>query len=334
MIGIRFYSGQGLGNQLWVYAAARAIASYHQTSLKVFDEHCFKGGQFLSIDCEVDSEISSSDDSTKNKLDEKQVFKEQLFYDDQLKHFASAYDQRIEKIKGDTILEGLFQSEQYFYSGIDKLRHWVRLKEPYLRNSRQYGELCIINVRGGEYKRHKSLILPRSYWEAAIDRMQSEYGVKDFLIVTDDTAYASRLLPRYPVLKGSVADCYAALHGAGYLIVSNSSFSYFPIKTREDKPPVIAPFLWSRPSNKHMRWASPANVYQDWLWQSSDGTLVDYQTCLDVATKTVDYYLNEYNVQTTSERLLRSQKKLDIAPKKLKQLAKKVLSPLFPMSIG
>jgi hypothetical protein len=333
MIGTRFFPGQGLGNQLWVYAAARSIAEYHQTSFRVLDAHLFKGDSFLDIKT-MAGNLPEHAESAPASMDGARLLKEQLFYDHELKYFASAYDQRVETIKGDTIIEGLFQSEKYFYSNLSRLREWVRLKDDYLISSRKHSDQCVINVRGGEYKRHQSLILPRSYWEHAINNMKSRYGAQDFLIVTDDANYASRLLPKIPILEGNIGDCYAALHGAGYIIVSNSSFSYFPIKTRNDKPPVIAPFLWSRPCNQQWRWASPANLYEGWLWQSMDGELIDLQTCLNVADKTLAFYLNELNVCTTERIILKDTRLQKIIPTRLKLLIKKALSKLFPMWIG
>jgi hypothetical protein len=333
MIGTRFYEGQGLGNQLWVYATARSIAEYHQTKFRVLDSHLFKGASFLDIDTDVNTSAGQSS-ATGENISKAHLHKEQLFYDEDLKYFACAYDQRVEHIKSDTILEGLFQSEQYFYSGIDKLQKWIRLKESYLTDSLKHSKQCVINIRGGEYKRHHALILPKSYWEGAIRNIKLRYGVQDFLIVTDDPLYASRLLPGYAILEGSVADCYAALHGAGYLIVSNSSFSYFPIKTRKDKPPVIAPFLWSRPSNKQLRWASPANFYEGWIWQSAEGEIVDNATCKKIANETLEYYTSEYNIHASMQTIQKVPALSRLIPKVARLQAKRFLGRLFPMQIG
>ena len=333
MIRTRLYSGQGLGNQLWVYAAGRSIAEYHNTSFRLLDAHLFKGNTFLDIDIEaVNSNESKASIATSIKKIE--LHRERLYYDHELEYYASAYDERVEDIKGDAILEGFYQSERYFYSNRARLKEWVRLKQEYADQANRYSHLCIINVRGGEYKRHKNLILPKRYWENAINNMISIYDVKDFLIVTDDKQYASRLLPGIPVLDGSIGDCYAALQGAGYLILSNSSFSYFPIKTRSDAPPVIAPFLWSRPSNQQLRWASPANLYEDWFWQSIDGELMDNDYCRDLAEKTLKYYINEYNVNTCMEFSLRGNEKFKIIPKGIRPVIKRMLARLFPMWIG
>ena len=332
MILTRFYSGQGLGNQLWAYTSARSIAYYHKTPFQVVDAHLFKGQGFLDIEDVVGYARNNSVDES--VLKSAQVWKERLFYDTELKYFAAGYDERVEKIEGDVVLEGLFQSERYLYENRAKLGMWLRLKKTYQEKALRHTHQCIVNIRGGEYKRHASLLLPRSYWRHAIDNMRAMHNVKEFLVVTDDRAYASRLLPDIPVLDGDIADCYAALHGAGYLIVSNSSFSYFPIKSRQDQPPVIAPYLWSRPSNVQNRWASPANFYTDWMWQSSDGNLVSQKTCLDVVSKTIDHYSSHYSIATSYEHFASKSLVSRLMPQELRRALKKALSKLFPMWIG
>lgn len=96
-----------------------------------------------------------------------------------------------------------------------------------LEREGRYKDICVLNIRGGEYRRHKNLILPRTYWVDAMINIRQKIGVDQFLIVTDDRSYAKALFPSIPVLEGGVAECYAALHGAHCHIVSNSSFHTF-----------------------------------------------------------------------------------------------------------
>ena len=123
---------------------------------------------------------------------------------------------------------------------------------------------CVMNIRGGEYKRRARLRLaPRllGRWDA---RYEGEVaGVDRFIIVTDDPPYAKALFPGIPVLEGGIAECYMALYFADFLILSNSSFAYFPTKTSTIKRCVIAPKYWARYGNQYSRWASPANLYRE-----------------------------------------------------------------------
>ena len=240
MIKTNFLNGQGLGNQLWAYAAVRGIAKKLGMPYSVGEKKYFKGDTFL--------EISLSDSSDKD-FDPFYIFKEQQFFDQELQYFATDYDTRVEKLQENTLIQGYFQSEKYLYEFNESLSDWIPLSDAMKEYSQQFSETCILNIRGGEYKRHKSLILPKSYWEDGMLNVQKKTSLDKFLIVTDDPSYAKALFPNMSILNGGVAECYAALYGANSLIVSNSSFSYFPIKTRKDFPLVIAPYQWSRFGN-------------------------------------------------------------------------------------
>lgn len=293
-------------------------------------EH-FKGAGFLKIDWE-DEGATSALSVSDMKLDV-QVFREKLYYDPDLDYLASDYDSRVEHLKPGTRLEGLFQSEIYFYGKDSMLKQWLSLSDSMLDVATKYKDFCILNIRGGEYKRHRNLILPQSYWVGGIRNIRKQTGIDQFLIVTDDRAYAKALFPSMPVLEGSVADCYAALHGAHCHVVSNSSFSYFPIKTREDSPFVIAPYLWSRFGNPYRRWAAPANLYKKWHWQDGEGLLHSYDQCIEVRDQTREFYLNQYNINIP-QGALQSDRVLRRIPQWIKNPTKLILSKIFPRLIG
>lgn len=331
MIRTDLHTGQGLGNQLWVYAACRGIAENLSLPYSIGGIENFKGSNFLGIDLGVcDAESTGTRQAS---LRNYTIFRERLFYDPELKYFASDYDSRVKSLDQYSYLEGLFQSESYFYGRQSKLGDWIRLSEELKENSFQYADTCVINIRGGEYKRHKSLILPLSYWTRAIENIKSATGVDKFLIVTDDRAYARALFPDFRVLEGGIAECYSALYGAKCLIVSNSSFSYFPIKTRFDRPYVIAPYLWSRFSNRFARWASPANLYNDWNWQTEDGSLHSHDECIEIVEKTRNFYSNCYNVSVPLDAVRVSAGFRHI-PNWIKKPIKLILSLFFPKLIG
>ena len=53
------------------------------------------------------------------------TFHERLYYDHNLKYISSHFDERVTSIKKDVLLEGLFQSEKYFFNDLLKLRNYV-----------------------------------------------------------------------------------------------------------------------------------------------------------------------------------------------------------------
>jgi len=323
IIQTMFLSGQGLGNQLWVYSAGRALAEKLGRQHVVKGMDLFKGRGFLDIDVGEDPDIEAPIEQ----------FNEALYYDPSLKYFSSTYDHRVESLPSRVQINGLFQSERYFYDRMECLSSWIRPTKYIQEVAASYGDTCVLNLRGGEYKRHKSFILPRSYWDMAIKELMQKFGSMKILIVTDDPAYAKVFLPEYPVLKGGVAECYGALMGAKALAVSNSSFSYFPIKTRKDRPFVIAPEHWARYGHPDGRWAMPSNVYKDWTYLSASGALLNYSNCLQAAARDATYYETTFNVRVPSSTIAPFSLTRFI-PQGFKYWIKKIAISLFPGRFG
>lgn len=331
MIIVEIYEDQGLGNQLWVYATGVTIAKKLRVPFILIGYEKFKGQDFIKIPQELGLTKINAD---KVRLSRAwRVFKERLFYDPELEYFSSGYDVRVLNIKGITKLEGLFQSEKYLFDFESYLKKIIIVSEILLDKYKLSNDTCVLNLRGGEYKLHKNLILTKDYWINAINNMRKIYGINKFLIVTDDKKYAARLLPAFPQLAGGIGECYATLFNARYLVLSNSSFAYFPTKLGTKKDVVIAPKYWCRHTNILGRWASPCNLYRDWIWQSESGELYSYENISNEAIETEDYYLENYNVSSDYNSFhTRSIKEL--VPQPLRKLIKKLLSFIFPLHIG
>lgn len=323
VITTEFQDGQGLGNQLWVYAACRSIAEELNVPFGIVGRERFKGREFL----EVDFGAGSEEDGRFS------TFRERLFYDPELRHFSSAFDERVREIADRTKLEGIFQSEEYFFGDLSRIRRYVTVRADLLDCVSVPEATCVLNVRGGEYKRHQNLILPARYWAQAMLNMRALAGVDRFLIVTDDPRYAALIVPGVPILEGGMREDYVALHNARYLVVSNSSFAYFPVKTGRDDRTVIAPLHWARFGNRWSRWASPANLYASWLWQSPDGSLQSYEECLAGREATVRYYRSHYNVSTLP-RVVAGEGLRRYVPRWLTSAVKRGLSVLLPRRFG
>lgn len=328
MIINEFYSGQGLGNQLWTYAASRSISERLAVPFAQIGFSHFKGHDFLKLTGGLEY-TNLYDTLPENTL----IFNEEIFYDETIDHFSSGYDSRVENLRGITKLEGLFQSEDYFYNDIDKLRSYFILDSNISLKSEINSQACVINLRGGEYKRHSRLILPEKYWSNAILHMQDLAPDVEFIVVTDDPGYAKALFPKFKIISGDIGECYAAIYNARYVIVSNSSFSYFPIKTSPFDKIVIAPKNWARHSDPTNRWASPANIYSGWLWLDNEGKINSYKDCIEECRKLeLDYDLN-FNVKVNPGFLTKKSLRLMIPPS-IKKIVKKYLSYIFPKKIG
>ena len=193
MLLLKFKEGQGLGNQLWNYVVLRRIAELRNLKYKIINTEKFKGKDFLDI------KFNNTNEKVDIELFE--TYKERFFFDYELKCLINDFDKDIFKIKDNTIIEGIFQSEDYLKPNIEIINDYIKIK----RNVKKINDdICILNIRGGEYKSHKELILPKSYWENAINNMKNFNNNLIFKIITDDDKYASCLLPNYEIIKGDI----------------------------------------------------------------------------------------------------------------------------------
>ncbi len=331
MITTELSEGQGLGNQLWVYAASRSIAEQLNVPFILLGTEHFKGKGFLHITSEVG--ISAAEAADVAKSSRWSRFHEALFYDPDLDYISSGFDARVLGLSGMNKLDGLYQSEKYFFGDLERPKRYFILDDAWKAKNPVLEDTCIINLRGGEYKRHKNFILPESYWNRAIENMKRMADVRKFLVVTDDVRYARVMFPRFDVLEGGIGDCYASIYNAKYLILSNSSFAYFPVKTGGNSRLVIAPKYWARYANPYGRWASIANLYESWLWQSPDGRLSTFEECLPECAATEAEYEAKYFVRTTPG-LVQKPGIRQFVPKLLRSRIKRALSLVFPRHFG
>jgi len=319
MIISEFEKGAGLGNQLWVYASMRGISEYLKTNFAVLNYDNFIGKDFLILD----KGIKFNDINYEN-------FYEKLFYDEIFNTMVCDYDQSIKKISGIVKINGIFQSEKYFFNKIELLNSWIKPAASLLKKAKEYNDKIIINIRGGEYKRYSYLLLPKLYWDTAINITKEKFSNNEIIVVTDDFHYAQNIFPKYKIITNNVEECYAALFGAKSLILSNSSFSYFPIKTRKDNPFVIAPKNWGRYNNSQNLWISPANFYSNWNYLDSNKILKNYEQLKSEVKNTTKYYKANYKIMTSS-RLKPVVNKYYYIPKKIKILIKLFLKFLNPV---
>ena len=322
MIYLEFLEGQGLGNQLWNYVALRAITEKLGLHFKIINPYKFKGKEF--IDIRYSSQIDKKRD---NKI--KNIFYESLFHDKNLKTYSSYFDKEVLKINPNTEIRGLFQSEKYLF---DKdINNYIKIKNNFKKNNNLKNK-CLINIRGGEYKRFKNLILPKKYWLDAIENIKKISEDITFLIVTDDYDYASKLLPNIKILKGNISQDFINLFSAEYVILSNSSFAYFPVSLGEKPKIIIAPAHWSRFGNNLERWTSPSNYYKGWKYQDKSGSFLTNKQIKQSIKSTITHYSNFY-VRTLPE-FENKKSLLFLFPTKFKKIIKKFLSKIFPMYLG
>lgn len=170
------------------------------------------------------------------------------------------------------------------YYDKEKLKQWFKIrgenKGIYLATLREFGipimneDVCVINIRGGEYKGISSLILRKEYWQSAIRFMKERNVRMRFVCITDDVPYANDILDfKIPVVHISIGGDYYILNNAKNLIISNSSFAILPTWLNENDPFVIAPKYWARHNVSKGYWASSDIWTFGWNFLDREGRL-------------------------------------------------------------
>ena len=178
-----------------------------------------------------------------------------------------------------TLIYGNMQDESYFIKYLDKVKQWLKVKPEY--DSREYSRenLCIINMRGGEYTGSPELFIDRKYWIHGIREMRKIRPDMEFMIVTDDVEAAGKVLPGIPAHHFDIGKDYVTLKNAYYLLLSNSSFACLPAHTSETLKFAIAPKYWARHNVSDGYWASEQNIYSLFHYMDRKGKLFTAEEC-------------------------------------------------------
>jgi hypothetical protein len=196
----------------------------------------------------------------------------------------------VAEVEDGTFLDGSFQSEKYFRDP-ERVRGWF---------SPPGGmrELCVINVRGGEFKGVRELFLGQRYYELAVAEIRHRFGDVAFEIVTDDAKLARSWFPNFPVHSSGgvkrfhggfylhpksnrIRTDFERLQTAKYLIIGNSSFSWWGAYTNPYSEFTLAPKYWARYNTSDGYWSNGDSLTRGWHYLSREERVFSYQECLD-----------------------------------------------------
>ena len=100
-----------------------------------------------------------------------------------------------------------------------------------------------------------------------------------FMIITNDVKEANKIFPGIPAYNFDLAKDYSIIKNAKYLLLANSSFTYFPAFTSETVKYIIAPKYWARHNVSDGYWASEQNIYTGFHYQDRKGRIFTAQEC-------------------------------------------------------
>ena len=275
MIGTEFLPGQGLGNRLFCYVTARCLAADRRAAFGTAGQEYLQA-DFLALD--LGDRIGDPERYRHYQEAEKRLYLRTSPHDMVHGCYIAGADEGLWSVEDDTLIYGNLQDERYFTRHRDDIRRWLTVRPEF--ELHEPGEhRCVINVRGGEYADDPALYLKVSYWKNAMRAMKAADPEVSFLIVTDDVEAARKLLPGIPALHGSVAEDYCRVKNARYLILSNSSFAFFPAYTSDTVQRVIAPKYWARHNVSDGYWASEQNIYTGFEYMDRSGKLFSAKEC-------------------------------------------------------
>ena len=147
--------------------------------------------------------------------------------------------------------------------------------------------VCVISFRGGEYRAISKVLLPPSYYENAMACVLTVNPQAKFVVVTDDYRFArmyfqqipivsSRKIPfmRYLVLhprSKNIGKDFTYIQRAQYLILSNSSFSWWGAWSNQRNPFVVAPKYWANHNANDGFWSLGDSMTEGWRWLDKNG---------------------------------------------------------------
>lgn len=284
MLGTELLKGQGLGNQLFCYVTTRCIAMDNGLPFSILGSetvannmHSSCGMYFMDLDYGI----------TSQKEDYSQVYyeKEDRLYVGNSKHdlshgcYVTGVDENLLHPKDGTLLYGNMQAEEYYIKHKEEIRQWLKVKEEYDCMEYSRDNLCILHLRCSDYLDCPELYLRKKYWKDGIRNMRKINPDMEFMIITNDVKEAGKILPGIPAYNFDLAKDYSIIKNARYLLLSNSSFAYFPAFTSTRVKYIIAPKYWARHNVSDGYWASEQNIYEGWHYQDRHGRVFDWKEC-------------------------------------------------------
>jgi hypothetical protein len=290
VIGAEFYKGQGFGNQLWIYASVRSIAEKHGYEFGFLGTKNFKGKAFLNLDFGNQCKFGTSSGPVERIPD---GFKAYLRENPEFHPVSGAditpLDRKVLNIQDGFFIDGALQSEGYIFESRDQVSKWFHIQG-------EQQNKCVISLRGGEYRGLSEVFLPQSYYMNAIERIKQIDPRVEFEVVTDDLQLANEYFPDLPayssggvkILLGrfyfspqstKIGSDFAKIQSARYLILSNSSFSWWGAYTNPYVQHVIAPKYWARHNISDGYWSQGDSLTSEWEWLDRAGNFSNFQEC-------------------------------------------------------
>lgn len=263
---------EGLGNQLFQYAYAKAL-QLRQHERVYLDFSAYSNRSYNPTRTYRSQQLSRfritlTEYKNLNKyyffLDEKNLLNQCIKYMSEremfpYKYFSEknvAFKQELLQINGNYYLQGWFQNEKYFKDYEDIIRKEFRLKDKIkigndIKEVLKKPNTVAVHIRRGDYKKHGSM-LPMEYYDKAMERINSLINNPLFCIFSDEIEWVEKNM-KFPgkcfyVNKNHQLTNYEELIVMSHCqhdIIANSTYSWWGawLNSNKDKI-VIGPREW------------------------------------------------------------------------------------------
>jgi hypothetical protein len=250
---ISIYLNGRLGNQLFQYVFCR-IASIKNNCNFYIPANIIESTNFYkSCNNRLSVGLQLPTESNPHYWIGNNLFETDLGYNDNnIKRVVSEIDINHQLyfnniIDGDLIKSFCqFESNLIEYENVIK-NDWFKFKPNLIENCAKIlnkydiDKYCVIHFRGGDYKSIDRFYLPQTYYDQA--KLKLPTGLK-YLIITDDIEEASKFFPNDEIISNSVEIDFCLISMFKYIIIPNSSFSWWSAWLSKNNPLVIAPDKW------------------------------------------------------------------------------------------
>ncbi len=139
-----------------------------------------------------------------------------------------------------TCFNGFFQTHKYFEGWEKNVKEWFAIDKLVDFN---LGNTCLIHFRGNDYVGGWNY-LPMSYYEEAMQKVRELNPLVEFKVVTDDVTAAKTFFPELEIISTTSVDDFRRLTSSNYLILNNSSFSWWAAYLNDKAKIRVAPSRW------------------------------------------------------------------------------------------
>jgi hypothetical protein len=247
---------------MWQYAVCRTVAEWNGYQYHIPRELLVKD----IFTCELGVE----QDLTNN-----------YFPIDNPWNYEQQYDPNIFYIPDYTKIQGYLQTEHYILHNRENIKKWFTLKNNNPMLYKFIGldkDVCVINFRGGDYKNISDVYLQAQYWNDSINHIKQINSSVKFIVITDDVEEAKIVFPNYEIYHFDISNDFYIVSKAKYLIIANSTFSWWAAWLNDNSKFTIAPKFWLRPYTKD--WSPIDSVTSRFHYVDTNGKLFSANECV------------------------------------------------------